>query len=209
MLTRLADDLKPFQKIVTTAGGFGERMLDRAAREFFQAHPWSMTYETFALTTVDGTYSYDISPTDFDGLPREERLTKYFAYDGFALPVIPDGSTGQKYEVTLNRGDNTLNFPYNPGSGAKTVYYRKKYGGITTFSTWPDKYEDAVMELAAFHVLNRSVGQDARAKAPEFFNNAQRMIKDIWIHDRQGQTQQEGRDPQGPLGDAIFYAFND
>ncbi len=35
------------------------------------------------------------------------------------------------------------------------------------------------------------------------------MIKEAWIHDRQGQTLQEGRDPQGPLGDAIYYGFHE
>lgn len=211
MLTRLADDLKPFQRIVTTAGGFGERMLNKAAREVYQAKPWSMTFGTFEITTLDGVLSYAIpdSVTDFDGLPREERITNFYALDGHSLPVIPDSGAGRKYILTFNRVDNALTFPYNPGSGAKTVYYRKTYGGLTTFATWPDKYEDIVMERAAFHCLHRSVGQDAARKAPEFFNNSERLIKEAWLHDRQGQTLQEGREPQGPLGNAIHYAFGD
>ncbi len=210
LLTRLADDLKPFQKLVTTAGGFAERMLDKAAREVYQAHPWSMTLGNFTLAIVDGTLSYSIpgSVADFDGFPREERVSHYWAFDTHSLPLIPDGVTGQKYPFTYNRATGKMDFPYNPGSGSVTVFYRKQYGGLTTFATWPTKYEDIVLERAAFHVLHRAVGQDARAKAPEFFNNSDRLIKEAWIHDRQGQTLQDGRDPQGPLGDAIYYAFN-
>jgi hypothetical protein len=211
LLTRLAEDLKPFQRFTTAVGGFAERMLDRAAREVYQAHPWSMTIGSFVLPTVDGTYSYSIpdSVTDFDGFPQEERVTSYWAYDQPSLSRVPDSATGQKFPFTFDRGASLINFPYNPGTGDKTVYYRKQYGGLTTFSTWPDKYEDIVLERASFQCLHRSVGQDARAKAPEFFNNSERMIKEAWIHDRQGQTLQEGRDPQGVLGDAIYYGFNE
>lgn len=210
LLTWLAEDLRPFQKISTAAGGFGERMLNKAAREVYQAKAWSMTFGSFTITTVSGTLSYSIpsGTTDFDGLPREERLTEYFAYDGHSLPVIPDGATGQKYPIQYNRATGALVFPYNPGDGAKTVFYRKAYGGLTTFPSWPDKYEDLVLERAAFHCLHRSTGQDAKAKAPEYFNNSERMIKETWLHDRGGHSIQDGRDPQGPLGDAIFYAFN-
>ncbi|MEO7778516.1 MAG: hypothetical protein ABIY63_13370 [Fibrobacteria bacterium] len=210
MLAALADDLKPFQKISTAAGGFGERMLNKAAREVFQAKAWSMCFGSFTLSTVSGARAYPIpgSVTDFDGLPGEERITQAFAYDGHSLAIIPDGATGQKYPVQLNRVTNELTFPYDPGTGDKTVFYRKKYGGLTTFPTWPEKYQDIVMERAAFHCLHRATGQDARAKAPEFFNNSERLIKEAWLHDRRGQTLQEGREPQGPLGDAIWYAFH-
>lgn len=209
MLVRLAEDLKPFQRFTTAAGGFADRMLDKAAREVYQAHPWSMTFGPFTLPTVDGTYSYSIpaSVTDFDGFPREERITHYWAYDTHSLPLIPDSTQGQKYPFTYNRATGTIDFPYNPGTGSKTVYYRKAYA-YAAIATWPDRYEDLVMERASFHLLHRSVGQDARAKAPEFFNNSERLIKEAWLRDRAGQTLQEGRDPQGPLGDAIYYAFN-
>lgn len=205
LLVRLADDLKPFQRFVTTAGGFSERMLNKAAREVYQAHPWSMTLGSFTLPTVDGTYSYDIpgTVTDFDGFPREERLQHAWAYDTHSVPLIPDSSQGQQFPFSYNRATGKLDFPYNPGTGDKTVYYRKAYGGLTTFPTWPDKYEDIVMERAAFHLLHRSVGQDARAKAPEFFNNSERLIKEAWLHDRMGHTLQEGRVPEGNLRNTI------
>jgi hypothetical protein len=191
-------------------GGFAERMLDDGAREVYEAHPWSMTFGSFVLTTVDGTYAYSLpgTVTDFDGLPNEERITNYFAYDSHSLPIIPDSSQGQKYPVHYNRADGTFTFPYNPGSGSKTVYYRKEYGGLTTFETWPNKYERLVMERTKHLLLHNSVGQEARNKAVEFYNNSERLIKEAWFHDRKGQTLQETREPLGPLGDSIFYAFN-
>jgi hypothetical protein len=210
LLGWLADDLKPFQKIVTSAGGFGERMLSKAAREVYQAKDWPFVFGSFTLNTGAGTQAYSIpgSVTDFDGFPREERVTNYWAYDTLSRPLIPDSSSGQKYPFTYNQGTGQLEFPYNPGAGSLTVFYRKKYGGLTAFASWPEKLEDIVMERAAFHLLHRSVGQDARAKAVEFFNNSERMIKEVWIQERKGQTLPAGRDPVGPLGDAIFYAFN-
>ena len=207
LLNDIAQDLEDFGEFVTTDGGFLDRQLTKAQVDVSNAKNWSWKIGSGTVATTDqnqGPYDF---PADFDGFFPEEKLNKYYAYDAYSVPPpVPDGEYGQRYPVYRNRATNKLFFYANPGTGNKTIYYRKTF--LSDLADWPDeeRYKHMLLARTKYHALMAT--PDWLEQAKIYFQESERLINEEWREQRKGFSLPDSRTPLDVYGNPIYYGLS-
>lgn len=207
----LADDLVELQAYdATTAGAILERSILEAAHWFAMDKDWPYTLARATITAIDGQLTGYALPTDFDGAPVEFRLTKYYAYDSFAVDsLIKDGAYGRRYEVGINYSTGTplLEFKVNPGTASLTLTYRKLLSAIGGLTAWPEDVgvKVALKKYAAYLLISNT--PELQGAGANFLAMAEKQQDRLWKAFRRRSTKADNRTAQDVWGGALYQEY--
>jgi hypothetical protein len=207
----LANDLIELQDYdATTAGAILERSLLEAAHWLALDKDWPWVLTQGQIAAISGTLNGYALPADFDGIPVESRLTKYYAYDAFGVDsLIKDGTYGRRYEVVVNYSSGTpvLNFEINPGTANLTLTYRKLLSVYADLAAWPDNIgmKVALKKYAAYLLVSNT--PELQGAGANFLAMAEKQLDKLWKAFRRRSTRPDGRTPQNVWGRALYQDY--
>lgn len=203
----IASDLEEYGEWSTAANSALEKNLFFAMRDYWELRDWSFKMGTGSVTTVAGTQGPYDAPADFDGLIPPENISRYFDYDRYSMPpTVPDGSYGQRFDITWNRATNELYFRGDPGDGAKTLYYLRKLLTVDDLATyWPDEAQRYLIPRTKYYCVVNS--EDLANAAAMFEKMAKDAYASILNAKRRSESRSDGRNPRDVYGDPIASQF--
>lgn len=207
----LANDLIELQDYdATTAGAILERSLLEAAHWYAIDKDWPWMLTQGSISAISGTLGPYSLPADFDGAPIEQRLTKYYAYDGFTVDsLIQDGNYGRRYEVEVRYSTGTplLYFKLNPGTVGLTLTYRKLLSLYADLANWPSDIgmKMALKKYAAFILCSNT--PELQGAGANFLAMAKEQQDRTWKAFRRRATRPDNRTVQDVWGGALYQSY--
>jgi len=204
-LAKAAKELLEYGEYSTATNDLLAQNMLSAALEWYTRRPWSFQWSTGVIATTAETKEYDL-PTGFDGLVREERLSRPGIDDILSVGVIPDASTNEMVRVRLDRGRSKIIFEQDPGTSTYILRHKVALTALTALSSWPESLAPALIALTKGYTLDNS--EDTKERGAYFKSHGDRLFKQAWNNERRGHSLQEEREPRDIYGVPLHYSFN-